>query len=103
MLMAYTNRAVDEICTKMMEAGIDYIRIGGSDSCTAKVREHLITNRIATAASLSDVRRMLTDTRVYVGTTTAISSHLNIFELKAFDLAIIDEASQILSLISWGY
>lgn len=96
MLMAYTNRAVDEICTKMMEAGIDYIRIGGSDSCTAKVREHLITNRIATAASLSDVRRMLTDTRVYVGTTTAISSHLNIFELKAFDLAIIDEASQIL-------
>lgn len=96
MLMAYTNRAVDEICTKMTEAGIDYIRIGGSDSCTAKAREHLIANRIATAASLSDVRRMLTETRVYVGTTTAISSHLNIFDLKAFDLAIIDEASQIL-------
>lgn len=39
---------------------------------------------------------MIVSSRVFVGTTTAISSHLNLFEIKQFDLAIIDEASQIL-------
>ncbi len=96
LLMAYTNRAVDEICSKMMEAGIDYMRIGGSADCQPGAREHLVSERIADVSSLDDVRRMLVGNRVYVGTTTAISSHLNIFELKSFDLAIIDEASQIL-------
>ena len=35
-------------------------------------------------------------TRIFVGTTTAINNRLNLFTLKHFQLAIIDEASQIL-------
>lgn len=96
LLMAYTNRAVDEICAKMSEAGIDYIRIGGAGTSQPQTRGHLVAERTAGCATLDDMRTMLSGNRVYVGTTTAISSHLNIFELKAFDLAIIDEASQIL-------
>ena len=95
-LMSYTNRAVDEICSKLKEASIDFIRIGGDMTASADYRDNLISQRIAQTAKLKDVRQMLIDTRVYVGTTTALSSHINLFQLKQFDLAIIDEASQIL-------
>ncbi len=96
LIMSYTNRAVDEMCSKMKEAGIDFIRIGGDHTAAPEYAGNLITNRIASAGKLSDVKDMLVRTRVYVGTTTAVNSHLNLFQLKQFDLAIIDEASQIL-------
>ena len=96
LLMSYTNRAVDEICCKLTEAGIDFIRIGGEMTASADYAGNLITERIAGAERLGDVQDMLTRNRVYVGTTTAVSAHQNIFGLKHFDLAIIDEASQIL-------
>lgn len=96
LLMSYTNRAVDEICSKLKEANIDFIRIGGDMTASPEYKENLISEKIGHTGKLSDVKQMLINNRVYVGTTTALNSHLNIFQLKHFDLAIIDEASQIL-------
>ena len=45
---------------------------------------------------MGELRRLILDTRVFVGTTTAFYAHLDIFRLKQFSLAIVDEASQIL-------
>ena len=42
------------------------------------------------------MRRSIAETRVFVGTTTTMSGQHALFRLKRFDLAIIDEASQIL-------
>lgn len=96
LLMSYTNRAVDEICSKLKEADIDFIRIGGDATASEEYKDNLISSRLASISRLSDVKKMLIETRVYVGTTTSINSQLNLFQLKQFDLAIIDEASQIL-------
>ena len=45
---------------------------------------------------LGDLRTLIVDTKIFCGTTTAFISKIEIFNLKKFDLAIIDEASQIL-------
>lgn len=38
----------------------------------------------------------LKDARVVCATTAALNSNVNLFKIKRFDLAIVDEASQIL-------
>ena len=96
LLMSFTNRAVDEICSKLAEEGIDFIRIGGEYSCADSYRDHLLSTRVQHAANLTVLRNSLIQTKVFVGTTTALNSHIALFQLKQFTLAVIDEASQIL-------
>lgn len=96
LLLSYTNRAVDEICDMLIGAGIDFLRIGNEFSCDTRFRPHLIGKAIAEHPRLDDMRHRLTATNVIVGTTSMIASRPYIFDLKRFDLAIIDEAGQIL-------
>lgn len=96
LLAAYTNRAVDEICSKLVEQGIDFIRIGGALNCAADYRRYLLGVQMDSCKNVNDLRWLLDRQRVFVGTTTSFASHQQLFRLKHFDLAIIDEASQIL-------
>lgn len=104
LLMAYTNRAVDEICGKLVEQGLDFIRIGSELNCSAPYRKYLLENRLAAMprVKMDAVRDMMTSCRIFCGTTTSFSGKTEIFNLKRFDLAIIDEASQILEPFVMG-
>ncbi len=96
LLMAYTNRAVDEICSKLKEEDIDFLRLGNEFGCDPEYHDNLISKRAGQCAKLDDVRSMITGARIICGTTTAFNSKTAIFKLKKFQLAIVDEASQIL-------
>lgn len=96
LVLSYTNRAVDEICSKLVACGIDFLRLGSALSCDEPYLPYLLEQRAAGCTRLSDVRALIQGTRVMVGTTTAFNSNVHIFGLKQFTLAIIDEASQIL-------
>ena len=96
LLLSYTNRAVDEICSKLVESHIDFIRIGNKFSCEEAYRPYLLESKVQGARNRAQLQQTIVSTRVFVGTTTSFNSHLNLFQLKQFDLAIIDEASQIL-------
>lgn len=96
LLLSYTNRAVDEICSKLAEADIDFIRIGGAYNCADSYRDNLLSTRVERCNRLADLKANLLHTRVFVGTTTALNSNIALFQLKQFSLAVIDEASQIL-------
>lgn len=100
LLLSYTNRAVDEICGMLTDSGIagrvPYIRIGNELSCDARFVPHLLKNSLTDCPRLTDIQAKIRSTRIFVGTTTAISNRLHLFQLKQFDIAIIDEASQIL-------
>lgn len=97
LLVSYTNRAVEEICSKLIKEKIDFIRIGHEHSCTKHFdTSYLLKNRINSLSKADEVKRYLQSVRVYVGTTASITSTSSLFELKQFDLAIVDEASQIL-------
>lgn len=96
LLLSYTNRAVDEICSKLAEDGIDFIRIGGEYSCGDSYRGNLLSTRVEQSNNLANLKNDLLQTKVFVGTTTALNSNIALFQLKQFTLAVIDEASQIL-------
>ena len=96
LLLAYTNRAVDEICNMLTENDIDYIRIGNEFSCDLKYSDHLLKEVLDDNATLNSIKSTLADARIVVATTSTMNSNVALFNIKHFDLAIIDEASQIL-------
>jgi len=51
---------------------------------------------LASCQNRKEVRCCLSECRVYVGTVASISSKVELFKLKRFDVAIVDEATQIL-------
>lgn len=96
LLSAYTNRAVDEICGKLCEKGIDFIRVGTSLGCSGEFAPQMIGTRVNECKNIAEVRNLLKDARVIVGTTQSLTANIALFNLRGFSLAIIDEASQIL-------
>jgi len=96
LLMAYTNRAVDEICAMLEEAGIDYLRLGNEYSADPRFKSHLLGEAVKRQPRLQDMRRLISETRVLTGTTSMLMARPFIFSIKSFSLAIVDEASQIL-------
>lgn len=113
MVLAYTNRAVDEICEAINEAIINsedendgrvnfgrpdrnFIRIG-SRLGTAEEHHHNLLNVILEPLeSREQIREMLGRHRVFVSTVSSISSKQDLFKVLDFDTVIVDEASQIL-------
>ena len=96
LLMAYTNRAVDEICSMLMDAGIDFIRIANQYSTDKRFHPYLMEAVVEASPKRSAIQRRLLEARVVVGTTSMLLSRSYLFQFKPFSLAIVDEASQIL-------
>ena len=98
LVLAYTNRAVDEICRSLSAIlpQVDYIRVGSELSCDARFRKHLLENVLAECNNRREVNIRMADCRIYVGTVASIASKPELFKLKHFDVAIVDEATQIL-------
>ena len=96
LLLAYTNRAVDEICNMLSEHELDYIRIGNEYSCDPKYSDHLLQEVLDENTTLNSIKSTLSEARIIVATTSTMNSRSALFNIKRFDLVIIDEASQIL-------
>ncbi|MCO5231839.1 MAG: AAA domain-containing protein [Chitinophagales bacterium] len=98
LLLSYTNRAVDEICASIEEIDpkIEYIRIGSEQSTDSQFHPRLLQNLLKDLSKRDEVKNVLHQCRVFVGTVASISGKLELFSLKQFQVAIIDEASQIL-------
>lgn len=97
LLASYTNRAVDEICEALEEIpDARYIRIGSEQSCAAKHRPHLLKNVIADCTNREQIKATMQEHRIFVGTVASLTGRKELFALKRFDVAIVDEATQIL-------
>lgn len=98
LLLSYTNRAVDEICKMLtsIKPEVEFIRIGNELSCEENYRPYLIENVLKECHRRSDVVERIKRCRIFVGTVASISGKPELFKLKRFDVAIIDEATQIL-------
>ena len=96
LLTAYTNRAVDEICSMLCDAGKAFLRIGREASCEARFRPYLLDVALADSQRLSDAQRIVDATPIIVSTTSMLLAQPWVLQLKRFALAIVDEASQIL-------
>ena len=94
LLLAYTNRAVDEICSNLAKIKtifphFDFIRFGNKDN--TKYADNLLSN-----IDIENIEDRIDNCRIFVSTVHTANSHSEIFEIKNIDTIIVDEAAQIL-------
>ena len=100
LLLAYTNRAVDEICEAIHSIGekaiSTYLRVGSTFSTQAKFLPHFLNKKIEKAPNRAAILEILNAHRIYVGTVASFTNKQELIRLKKFKRVVIDEASQIL-------
>ncbi|NBC09548.1 MAG: AAA family ATPase [Bacteroidetes bacterium] len=100
LLLAYTNRAVDEICTAIEHIRQDirrhYLRIGSRYGTAPAFQDQLLQSKIAKAGNRKELTEVINRHRIVVATVSSIAGKQELLQLKTFDRVIIDEASQIL-------
>lgn len=100
LLLAYTNRAVDEMCAALETlSGANahqYFRIGSRYSTHPAYRSWLLDHKIEKMETRQELVHWLRQQRIIVGTVASLQSKRELFSLLDFQVAIVDEASQIL-------
>jgi len=95
MLLAFTNRAVDEICDALSNIpdGFSFIRLGNVET-TRHVKNLLF--ELAQGRSIQEIEERIRETRIFVSTVSFVNIHQELLQSKNFSTMIIDEASQLL-------
>ncbi|WP_447640081.1 MULTISPECIES: DEAD/DEAH box helicase [Chitinophagaceae] len=98
LLTAYTNRAVDEICSAIeaIAPNIAYVRLGSHINCSPDYQKKLLSEQVKSCANRKDVQHFIQSKRIYVGTLAAVASNPELLQNKHFGLGVVDEASQVL-------
>lgn len=100
LLLAYTNRAVDEICEAVEQCGDTvkqhYIRISSRNAGDPRFEAHVLENIMDQLESRKALVELLQQRRIFVATVATLGSKPELLKLVQFDRVIVDEASQIL-------
>jgi DNA replication ATP-dependent helicase Dna2 len=106
LILAYTNRAVDEICESIADYHPDladsFLRIGSRFSTDARFQRNLLSNRLEAIDSRATLRDMLDAHRIVVSTVASLANRTELLTLKRFDRVILDEASQVIEPLLIG-
>lgn len=106
LLLAYTNRAVDEICESIEQIHPSlkhqYIRIGSRHSTENAYQERLLQYKMQHLKQRKEIKHLLDTQRIFVGTVSSVANKPELLQLKNFDRVIIDEASQVLEPLLLG-
>ncbi|OFX72617.1 MAG: hypothetical protein A2X12_07300 [Bacteroidetes bacterium GWE2_29_8] len=88
-ILAYTNRAVEEICINIEKHDMQYLKISGKEKSINNIIEH-------NNSDYTCFRNNITNNRIFVSTIASFNTRVTLLKkLIKFDTVIIDEASQI--------
>ena len=97
LLLAYTNRAVDEICSAIHELlNGKYLRIGSRHSTGKKYVGQLLSTKTENIETRQEILDLFNEAQITVSTVSSFQGKRELKKLKKYDLAIVDEASQLL-------
>lgn len=100
LLLAYTNKAVDEICDAICAIQSDFkhkfLRIGSRYGASPTYSSNLLINISESMTRRKELVDRIQGTRLFTGTVASIMGKSELFTMKKFDRIIIDEASQLL-------
>jgi len=94
-LLAYTNRAVDEICKaiKTIESEPFFFRLGYGSSTEHK---DVLLSHFVHKKKLKEIKEKILNCRIFVSTVLTFQRSPELWQNIHFSTAIIDEASQLL-------
>ena len=83
LLLSYTNRAVDEICSKLVEMrqenpDFNFIRLGSELSCSQEYLDYMLSVKSKKHNSANAVMKMIQATRVFCGTTASLNANISL-------------------------
>lgn len=93
MILSFTNRAIDEVCFKLNQNNLPYLRIGSLHN------DEIYSLKELTSAhdKLQNIANELNTIRIFCSTVTSYHANKNsLHTLISFDTLFIDEASQLL-------
>ncbi len=90
-ILAFTNRAVEEICNKLRAEGVAFLRLGGRNSNDEEALQGIVGGLDAGA-----IRNLILSHRVFVSTVSSFHTRKSdLFGIAPPEVLIIDEASQL--------
>lgn len=100
MLLAYTNKAVDEICHTLERIKkvypFQYLRIGSRFSTDEAYKDRLLQEQAQKVNDREGLKDLLKQQQIYVATVASYLGKRDLLKILSFDQVIIDEASQLL-------
>ncbi len=100
LLLAYTNRAVDEICSTLEtiaeEIEFSDVRIGSTYGVAPAYRDKLLQYQMSDVNTRESLKEFLSQQRVFTATVSSFIGKRHLLDLISFDRVVIDEASQLL-------
>ena len=79
LLLAYTNRAVDEICEAIVSidkyAKNEYLRLGSAHSCGIDYQDQLFNSKISNISNRKELREIINKHRIFVSTVAGIAAN----------------------------
>lgn len=99
-LLAYTNRAVDELCNAVKSLSTDLVgksvRVGSSHGCGQEHKDLLFDEQIADIENRQGLRNFISSKRVVISTMASFWGKRQLIKQPGQGILIVDEASQIL-------
>lgn len=100
LLLAYTNRAVDEMCAALESIDTslksEYIRLGSRYSVGQEYKSNVFSEKLEHIETRAELNGLLSKTRIFLSTVSSMHSNWELFKVKKFSTVIVDEASQLL-------
>lgn len=93
LITSHTNSAVDNILLRLMERGINFMRLGSATRVHPSLRNHLESSLVAGCKSVDELEKVYNRHNI-VAVTCLGSSHALVRQRK-FDYCLVDEATQI--------
>lgn len=93
LILAFTNRAIDEVCLKLNEGGLKYLRLGSQNDKEI----NSLTGLCGQEDKLQNISFQLNKYRIFC--STVASYHANkeaLHNIISFDTLFVDEASQLI-------
>ena len=93
LVLSFTNRAIDEVCLKLNQQNLPYIRLGKKRSDEINSLNDIIQDDI----KLSEIHTELVKYRIFCSTMASYHANKdNLNSIISFDTLFVDEASQLI-------
>jgi DNA replication ATP-dependent helicase Dna2 len=90
-ILAFTNRAVEEICEHLRKAELPFLLLSKRESEDPNTLSYLTRNN-----KVQEIHAAIKQTRIFVATQSSFAGFADLHKLKQLKNVIVDEASQLL-------